>query len=603
MNRENISGYHIYYGFLFGLNNIQKQRKYLNKINVFPVADGDTGTNLCMTMATITNRLCPVRSAKTTLNNIANLSLESARGSSGLICSQYLNGLAAHTPDKMLLSLAELAQSAKNAVSLVYEAITNPVEGTILTVLKTWAESIYQSSLSQTPLLQTLAQALVQARNSLDKTKEQLPVLQKNNVFDAGAQGFIYFLEGIAQLNRSDFASLSFRKSFHIDSEYNSEAFAHGPHNLETELKYRYCAEFLVGHAEDSIPQKQLKQELQTIGDSLVLSQGARKNRVHIHTNQPELAYAILQKSGIIYDQKVDDMFRQQQVQQQKIGEIAIVTDSVADIPQDILDNYQIHIISFKLIWGQNEYLDRLTITAEQFYQKQAQSSCFPSSSLPAPANIHSLFQYLLEYYEGIIVLPIAKVQSGFWGQLQQCAKQYNDKAQKIAVVDTCLNSIALGLLVIQIAQAAATEKSLESLIILAENLKKRIKTFVFVPTLKHFIRGGRISRTKGWLASLLNLKPIITLGPNGNGIVYSKAFSYQGLLKKAAHIIKTIHKTNKVQSYGITHAAAQKDASLLANILQGITQKTADYITETSPIVGMHSGKRAIAVGLIKES
>ena len=502
MDRRNIiSGYHIYYGFLFGLKSVQKQRKYLNKINVFPVADGDTGTNLSMTMATIADRLWPVRSAKTILSNMADISLESARGNSGLIFSQYINGLAAHTPDKMLLSLSEFAQAAKHAVPLVYEAMANPVEGTVLTVLNTWANAIYQSSLAQTPLLQTFELALEQAQNSLYQTKEQLAVLQENNVFDAGAQGFIYFLEGIALLNRSDYTALAIRKSFtHADSEYNSEAFipvTHDPHSLETELKYRYCTEFLVGHSEDSIPQKQLRQELQTIGDSLVLSQGAKKNRVHLHTNQPELAYSILQKLGIIYDQKVDDMFRQQQVQKSKLGTIAILTNSVADIPQEILDTYQIHIISLKLIWDSNEYLDRLTITTEQFYQKQAQSSSLPGSSLPAPANVHTVFQYLLENYEGIIVLPVAKVLSGVWSQLQQCAKQYNEKTQKIAVVDTCLNSIGLGLLVTQIAKAATTEKSLESLVTLAENLKKRIKIFVCVPTLKYLIRGGRISPHK----------------------------------------------------------------------------------------------------------
>jgi dihydroxyacetone kinase-like predicted kinase len=138
MEDTQMNGYRIYHSFLSGYMSLKDQREYLNKINVFPVADGDTGNNLVRTIKLIVRHLEPHRSATKVLNRIADLSLESARGNSGLIFSQYLNGLAINTKGKDSLTIHDFAEAAKKSVQLAYEAMETPVEGTILTVLSAW---------------------------------------------------------------------------------------------------------------------------------------------------------------------------------------------------------------------------------------------------------------------------------------------------------------------------------------------------------------------------------------------------------------------------------------------------------------------------------
>jgi DegV family protein with EDD domain len=198
--------------------------------------------------------------------------------------------------------------------------------------------------------------------------------------------------------------------------------------------------------------------------------------------------------------------------------------------------------------------------------------------------------------------LPVAKSLSGTWNQLQKTAELYNKDKTRIAVIDTCLNSVAQGLLVKEIAREAVSGKSFEQLILLTEDLKKRIKIYVSVSTIKFMIKGGRISPLKGILATLLNLKPIVSLNEEGKGIAFDKAFSKKGLMKKILAIIDKKNRSGGIRSYAIVHASSEKSAEKLSVLLQEVTGKSPEYISSISPIVGMHSGKGAVAVGVIEE-
>jgi len=141
----------------------------------------------------------------------------------------------------------------------------------------------------------------------------------------------------------------------------------------------------------------------------------------------------------------------------------------------------------------------------------------------------------------------------------------------------------------------------LEELSALAENLKRRIKIFVGVNTFKFMVKGGRVSPLKGMVAALLNLKPIISLDTEGRGTAFDKSFSAQGLLKKIAVLVKNIQKTRGIEEYTVVHAAAPERAREFASLVETITGKKPTYITDISPIVGMHSGKGAVAIGIFE--
>ncbi|MDZ7795360.1 MAG: DegV family protein [Spirochaetia bacterium] len=365
-------------------------------------------------------------------------------------------------------------------------------------------------------------------------------------------------------------------------------------------LDFRYCTEVLLENVTDS--PGNIRNDLKAVGNSLIVSKGIHRTRIHIHSNSPAEVVRRAGEYGRITQQKADDMLRQEQVLSNRLGDVAVLTDSIADIPQEILDTYQIHVINLQLIWDNQEFLDRLTISPEAFYREQAVRTSFPSSSTPTRARVDAMYQYLLEHYSGIIVLPVAKALSGTWQQMVLASESYNKDEQRIITVDTRLNSAAQGLLVIEIAKAAAEGMNLEELSALAENLKKRIKIFVSVQTFKYMVKGGRVSPLKGFIASALNIKPIVSLDAAGKGIAFEKSFSQKGLLKKMAGIIEDIEKRKGIQKYCVVHALAEDKAKVFASIVENSTGKTPAYISSISPIVGMHSGKGAVAIGLIEK-
>ena len=446
MSLEVLNGYQIYHSFLSGFISIRKQREYLNEINVFPVADGDTGNNLVRTIKLIVNRLEPDRSATKVLNSIASLSLESARGNSGLIFSQYLNGLAINTEGKATLSVHDFAEAAKKSVLLAYEAMETPVEGTILTVLTAWSDSIYANSREKNSFEHVFSKALETARIVLGKTKDQLQVLKDNDCIDAGAMGVVSFLEGVELLRYNGPVPVSFRKTLNQNEYISGVITSSTSHTHGNDLSYRYCTEVLINKPTAS--SEQLKKQLKSLGDSLIISKGVSRSRIHIHSDKPYDVVDLLRKYGKIEEQKVDDMLRQEQVVGNRLAKIAVLTDSIADIPLEVLDKYQVHVLSLNLIWGDEEYLDRLTITPEQFYRLQLLRKTSPGSSVPTTSRLLTMYQYLLEHYEGVIVLPVGKMLSGTWNQMQKGAEQFNKESRRIAVIDTCLNSVAQGLLV-----------------------------------------------------------------------------------------------------------------------------------------------------------
>ena len=600
MNEACLNGYHFYHSFLLGFQSIRKQREYLNEINVFPVADGDTGNNLVRTIKMIVNRLESDRSASKVLSSMASISLESARGNSGLIFSQYLNGLAINTDGKDALTIHEFAEAARKSVEMAYDAMETPVEGTILTVLNAWSDSIYQESRDRKPLGQVFEKALETAQKVLGNTKNQLKVLKDNDVIDAGALGVVSFLEGAEMIRYKGPVPISFRKTLN-QSEYLSGIISTATrHSLRNRVTHRYCTEILLNRPRTS--HKVLKEKLADKGDSLIISKGKEKDRIHIHTNYPWEVVDLLRKYGEVAEQKADDMIRQEQVMNNRLSKTAVLTDSIADISQEILDKYQVHVISLKILWDNEEYIDRVTITPGQFYRQPQQRSSFPGSSLPDEASVQSVYQYLLEHYENILVLSVGKSLSGTWNQMKKVAERFNRDKLRIAVLDTCLNSVAQGLLVKEVAIKAAEGKSFEELVSIAEALKKRIKIYVSVSTFKYMVKGGRVSPLKGFIARALRIKPIVSLDEKGKGKAMDKAFTRGQLMKKIARIIQNTEKEKGIESYAIVHADSEKKAGEFSVLLEGILKKAPDYISDISSVVGMHSGRGALAIGVVEK-
>ncbi len=178
---------------------INQTEQYLNDINVFPVADGDTGTNMAATMNSIVKEIkkCKESSFARISSIIADSALTGARGNSGAILAQFFQGLAEATKDKVRLSTETFAQAATKAAEQARNAISNPQEGTIITVMKDWANHLTEHAPNTPDFVELFKKALSKAKDSLAQTPDKLLILKKAGVVDAGAQGFVNILEGI----------------------------------------------------------------------------------------------------------------------------------------------------------------------------------------------------------------------------------------------------------------------------------------------------------------------------------------------------------------------------------------------------------------------
>ena len=198
-----IDGRRLYYSFLAGTKKVLDNQAELNRINVFPVNDGDTGSNMAATVRSVFDIVHPHRSYKITIDRIAETAMTNARGNSGIIFAQLLYGISNETGQYQSVNFNQFAGSIKNSVRYIYEAVAVPVEGTMLTVISDWADYIYSRRNEYGDFLQMLAGSVEVLEKSLEETRHKLAVLARAKVVDAGASGFVFFIKGIVDFLRS----------------------------------------------------------------------------------------------------------------------------------------------------------------------------------------------------------------------------------------------------------------------------------------------------------------------------------------------------------------------------------------------------------------
>lgn len=589
-----LDGKQLYHSFLAGAQRIFEQQKLLNKINVFPVADADTGTNLASTMRSIMDAIIPTDNLKQTAVAMADAALSGARGNSGIIFAQFLYGFSNELSSAQTLDIKSFAETMKKAVAYAYDAIANPVEGTILTVIKEWAEHLDQIKDRIDDFIKLLIEAYNKALESLAGTTRKLEVLAKAHVVDAGAKGFVYFLEGI-----KDFFTLGqpiTAITAHADQSASEEVEIQ--HDVIT---FRYCTEALI--IGQNLELKKIRSFLEHSGDSLVVAGSKTKQRVHIHTDHPIEVMAQLQQFGEITYQKVDDMVFQNNILLDRLSDIALMTDSTCDLPKELTDRYQIHVVPLNLHFGETYFLDRLTINPEKFYQKLDQSDIPPTTSQPSAKDFQNKFEYLSTHYKNIFGVHISSGLSGTFGHAEIAGREVSSRTGKsVEVFDSKVLTAALGLLLVRAARAL--EEGMQ-----ADELSARMKEWipkagirVSVETLKYIIRSGRVSPMKSFIARTLDLKPIISLDKEGKAVLFSKSFTEKACSRKVIRDFERIIRKNRIWEYAITHAANPETANFYAAEMERLTGKKPLYLEHASPVLVTHTGPGMVCISYLLE-
>jgi DAK2 domain fusion protein YloV len=285
---------------------LRKYRTVLNDLNVFPVPDGDTGTNMFLTCRQAALEANKVGSAP--ISEVAAAAaqgaLMGARGNSGVIISQMLRGFAHHVRHREEIDTFLLATGLREGVAAAKQALVKPVEGTIISVAEAAAEAAYHLALHERDFYRFLNAVLRAANEALDRTPDQLPALKEAGVVDSGGAGFVYFLEGALR--------------FLPDIVSRTTAFPRRPvrQRVFTPLQIvgenKYCTEFILEHPSCTV--HDLREQLQMKGDSLIVAGDAQAVKVHVHTDNPDAVQSLAAKCGTVTRVKVDNMEQQHHV-------------------------------------------------------------------------------------------------------------------------------------------------------------------------------------------------------------------------------------------------------------------------------------------------
>lgn len=294
--------------FIAGANNLDNKKDYINELNVFPVPDGDTGTNMTMTIMSAKRE---VESCKETMSDIAKAmstgSLRGARGNSGVILSQLLRGFSKKIGDKTEIGVIEIADAFQKAVETAYKAVMKPKEGTILTVARGIATKARECAGTDITLEEFCETIIKHGDEVLASTPELLPVLKEAGVVDSGGQGLMEVLKGAVDciLGRVVIADTkpSGAGVSGVDNSKYSE-------DLSADIKFGYCTEFIINLEKPyGIKEEDdLKQFLESIGDSIVCVSDDEIVKIHVHTNHPGQAFEKGLTLGYLSNMKVDNM-------------------------------------------------------------------------------------------------------------------------------------------------------------------------------------------------------------------------------------------------------------------------------------------------------
>ena len=283
---------------------LQNNKSAINALNVFPVPDGDTGTNMSMTLNSALKEVQEIKidTVPNVANAAANGSLMGARGNSGVILSQLLRSFARQVREKESIDARDFSNALKEGADTAYKAVMKPTEGTILTVARETADKAVELSKSINEIDLLMDNLVEYAQSVLDKTPEMLPVLKKAGVVDSGGMGLIYIYKGIQRALRGEDVKIS-----DIQPEAQEEHVQKT--GVQQEIKYGYCTEFIIKNTDYDV--QKFRQHMVPFGDSQVIVGDSGIIKVHIHTNDPGKVLSEAIKLGELTRIKIDNMREQ----------------------------------------------------------------------------------------------------------------------------------------------------------------------------------------------------------------------------------------------------------------------------------------------------
>ncbi|MEG6522724.1 DegV family protein [Desulfotomaculum sp. 1211_IL3151] len=274
---------------------------------------------------------------------------------------------------------------------------------------------------------------------------------------------------------------------------------------------------------------------------------------------------------------------------------VAIITDSTSDLDKEVVEKYNINVLPLKVIYSeQEEYLDRVNIEPQEIYDRMPGE--VPSTSLPSPASIISLFKKLEEEgFTHIISIHISSGLSGTYNAVRTVARDF--KNMVIEVIDSKALSLGLGIPVVEAAKTYESTMSFEAALKKAKDIISNTEIYFVVGTLDYLKKGGRIGYVAGTIGEIMQIKPIISINEEGKYYTYDKIRGRKKSLQRLFEINKEIIKAKNKNTIAVMHGGAPEESRELLEKIKDLTQIVKTYTGQVGPVIGVHTGPGLIGI------
>ncbi len=577
-----------------GCLRVIRHQRELNEINVFPVPDGDTGTNLASTLRQVADAV--LREDRAAAGEVARVVAEAAllgaRGNSGSILAQFLVGLAEGLGAARALDAATLARAARRGRELAWEAVVEPQEGTILSVITAWQAAV-DAAAASTDVVEVLRGGLSAAREALARTTGQLEALRRAGVVDAGARGFVQWMEGFLDGVQAGAAGL--------DDPLIRERGPRPRVTAETPPSHRYCTECYLETA--TIDRDALRRRLAAHGDSLVLAGTADRLRVHIHTDAPEAVFELLAPQGRILSRKVEDLAEQAAGASSATaaGRIALVIDSACDLPEEFLALHGIRVVPVLILLEGESHRDKVEITPSMLYQRMERDGIAPTTSQPSPGDFKLAFEEALHGHESVIYIGLSSALSGTFQAAAAAARMVD--AERIHLVDSRSVSAGIGLLAAEAVRGIEAGESIEQVLHSVRSAAARVRIYLSVPTTRYLVRGGRLKPLQGLVAKLTGIRPVLSLDPDGRALAVARSLGAAAARRRALSLALRFAESGVRPRFAVAHANAIDAAARLYRAIARRFPEAPVSVVDAAPAIGVHVGPGGAGVAVLTDS
>ncbi len=572
---------------------VRHMREHLNKINVFPVPDGDTGTNMALSLSASAEAAQKSEDddIAQASQDIAEASILGAKGNSGLIMAHWFLGFSKALGKKARIGAEDLAQALGRATLQVYEAIDKPKEGTILTVMREGSDAAARAAEKGQDVGGIMDEFLDAARAALKRTPEMLAILKESKVVDAGGQGFVHFVEGVKRTLEGAPPPVAREEDLHADTAHLAIS--------EGDLDGRYCTEVVVRGR--NFDPNLLKARFRHLGSSMLLATTGEVFKLHIHTDHPDEVFHLAQRWGSIEERKVDDMLRQNEERQtrkqeplvplaQQPASVAILCDSTCDLDAETRRMHGIEMAPLSILFGDDVYRDQVDLSTEQFYQQLQSNPHHPTTSQPPPREFVDALERVRNDRE-VIIITLAKKLSGTYRSALSAAKLVDHP--RVEVFDSNSASVTLGMQVICAARLAQKGASVDEILGWLKRWRDRGGILFTVATLDYLKRGGRIGTAAHLIGSLLRMRPVLTF-VNGEVKPLTKARGDDEAFEKVLSSFNEIVPAGKKVRLGILDSTGSSRLEQAEDRVRGRNEVIEIFRGNITGVVGTHVGPGA---------